>query len=303
MEDRTQAELEALSAYLDGELPDKQRIDLEARLLENDDLQAAFDRLRWTRALLRNTPRLIRKRSFTLTPEMAAAHAKPTGLFPTMRLVSALATILFVIVVGGDLAANLVLTGMRASNDMESIAAAPEMMEMESLAEETLPAAAADTAIEEPVEDEAVSAEGDDGEAFDGDTAEDIQDDTAGEPDAEMAPPQGTPAPPVGMAQGGEEPEKQFTPGAGGADESPVEATAILPATDEADIQAQEAERAAEIPEEGQLIEPLLIEPEAEEVIETQPVNYLLIFLRIAEVLLGVTAVGAGIWAWLLRRS
>jgi hypothetical protein len=98
---------EALSAYLDGQLAPNERARLEKRLQGSHDLRTALEELRRTRAVLRSQPRLRAPRSFALTPEMVGRHAarpRPAGgLFPVFRLASALAGVLFVVVLLADL--------------------------------------------------------------------------------------------------------------------------------------------------------------------------------------------------------
>lgn len=98
---------EAISAYLDGQLSSKERVRLEDRLRSSTELRTALQEIRRTRAMLRSQPRLRAPRNFTLSPEMVgrqASAAAPVGrLFPAMRLASALASFLFVLVLLGDL--------------------------------------------------------------------------------------------------------------------------------------------------------------------------------------------------------
>ena len=95
-------DLEALSAYLDGQSSGRQLRKLEARLNEDDDLKAALAALRRTRGALRELPQMRAPRQFTLTPEMAGQQTRTSSLYPTMRLVSALSTMLLVVVILGD---------------------------------------------------------------------------------------------------------------------------------------------------------------------------------------------------------
>jgi hypothetical protein len=97
---------EALSAYLDGQLPPKELQNLEARLETRADLRAALEELRRTRTVLRARLSMRAPRNFTLTPEMAGLRARSrpfAGLFPAMRLASVLSSFLFVLVVMGEL--------------------------------------------------------------------------------------------------------------------------------------------------------------------------------------------------------
>jgi hypothetical protein len=97
---------ETLSAYLDGELSPKDRRLLEAKLRTRGDLRVALEDLRRTRTIVRSHLPMRAPRNFTLTPEMAGISARKGsagGLFPTLRLVSALASFLFSVVLAGDL--------------------------------------------------------------------------------------------------------------------------------------------------------------------------------------------------------
>jgi hypothetical protein len=99
-------EWEAISAYLDKQLSEKERVRLEARLKTSPELQFALEEMRQTRALLRSQPRLKAPRNFTLTPEMVGRKAKArpeprSYLF--FRFASAMATMLLVFVLLGDL--------------------------------------------------------------------------------------------------------------------------------------------------------------------------------------------------------
>lgn len=61
-------ELDLLSTYLDGALPDSEHAALEARLVAEPALRAALDELRWTVQLVRATPQLAPPHNFTLDP-------------------------------------------------------------------------------------------------------------------------------------------------------------------------------------------------------------------------------------------
>ena len=61
-------DLELLSAYLDGELSDHERISLEQRLSHESDLRTVLDDLRETIAMVRDLPTLKAPRNFTLDP-------------------------------------------------------------------------------------------------------------------------------------------------------------------------------------------------------------------------------------------
>ncbi len=116
-------EWEALSAYLDNQLGSKERTLLEARLDADADLRTALDELRRTRAVLRSQPRLRAPRNFTLTPQMAGARRRSRSLpvtYPMLRLASVLATIFFVLLFAGNLTLRVVAPQSR------TIALAPQ---------------------------------------------------------------------------------------------------------------------------------------------------------------------------------
>ncbi|HSF82534.1 MAG TPA: hypothetical protein VLA49_14965 [Anaerolineales bacterium] len=101
----TRREWEEMSAYLDGLQNPREKARLQKLLQERPDLRAALTDMRNTRMLLRNQPAIRSPRNFTLTPDMVGARqAKPprSGIFQSMRLVSALASAVFVLVVLGD---------------------------------------------------------------------------------------------------------------------------------------------------------------------------------------------------------
>lgn len=158
-------EWEALSAYLDGQLAQKDRQRLEGRLQSNTELRQALEELRRTRALLRSQPKLRAPRNFTLTPEMVGQRAPSRPIpraYPTFRLVSALASVMFVLVLIGDFftAAPAVPTGGAAPVAvMQEIPAEPAAeaagtFNYESQAAEALPQAtnAADLLLAESEE-------------------------------------------------------------------------------------------------------------------------------------------------------
>lgn len=64
----------AASAYLDGELAPAERQQFEADLARNPELAAELESLRETKAVLQAMPEVMPRRSFALTPEMAAAN-------------------------------------------------------------------------------------------------------------------------------------------------------------------------------------------------------------------------------------
>lgn len=96
-------DLELLSAYLDGELSDRERTVLEQRLAHESALQHTFDDLRATVALVRDLPRLKAPRDFRLDP---AVYGHPTPwwqrLFTlgfTLQLAGAIGTVASVVLI------------------------------------------------------------------------------------------------------------------------------------------------------------------------------------------------------------
>lgn len=95
-------DLELLSAYLDGELDQKETVRIEARLKVENDLNSTLQSLALSRDMVRSLPRLKAPRNFTLTAEMAGVQRKKTWLFSTLRLSSAFASLLLILVLMGD---------------------------------------------------------------------------------------------------------------------------------------------------------------------------------------------------------
>jgi hypothetical protein len=92
---------ELLSAYIDGQLSNGKRVQLEARLDVNPDLRAALDDLTRTRAMLRSLPRLKAPRSFRITPEMVGQR-EPRRLYPFFQLASAISSVMLILVLLTD---------------------------------------------------------------------------------------------------------------------------------------------------------------------------------------------------------
>ncbi|MGQ9832801.1 MAG: hypothetical protein ACUVRJ_03225 [Candidatus Villigracilaceae bacterium] len=90
-------DVEKISAYLDGQLPEAEKRRLTARLESDPQLAAVAEDLRQARALLRQTPRRGVPRNFVLTPHMAGIKPPVPRIIPLMRLASGLAAILFFI--------------------------------------------------------------------------------------------------------------------------------------------------------------------------------------------------------------
>jgi anti-sigma factor RsiW len=150
----TSRDLEILSIYLDGQLTDSERTNLESRLQVETDLQMALQEMSRTRAVLRATPVLRAPRNYTLKPEMVKVRRQTQHLYPFLRLASALASILFVLAFVGDLIFQgapvqapvaVVQQGVTLEAEALEEAAATEQMLMQSKAP---PVPAAEPALE-----------------------------------------------------------------------------------------------------------------------------------------------------------
>ncbi len=95
-------DLDLLSAYLDQQLSPRQQAQIETRLKTDPILHGVYAELRRTRAVLRSAPRLRAPRRFTLTPTMVKARPG-MRIYPALGFASALASLMFILVVVGDL--------------------------------------------------------------------------------------------------------------------------------------------------------------------------------------------------------
>jgi hypothetical protein len=125
-EQLTPKEWQMLSAYLDGQLGQRERRVLEAQLNTNSDLRQGLEEMRRTRLLLRSAPRRKAPRNFTVSRAMADQY-RPARLpawkaYPAFRLASALASILLIVTFLGDfaLATRLKSAAPAASTMMEA---------------------------------------------------------------------------------------------------------------------------------------------------------------------------------------
>ena len=113
-------DLKSLSLFLDGQLSPTERQRQERRLQGNQALSQALNEMRQTRTLLRSMPKRRAPHNFTLSPQMIEVRGRKP-IFPVMGFVSALASILFVLVLAGD------LTGLFTSST-KSVALQPMPM-------------------------------------------------------------------------------------------------------------------------------------------------------------------------------
>lgn len=107
----SERDYEVLSAYVDGQLDERDRKTLEARLADDRELRHTLKALRQDKLLLQKLPALRAPRNFTLTAAQAAAirPRRKRGFFSfsafsAMRVVTGVASLLFVTLLGLDLA-------------------------------------------------------------------------------------------------------------------------------------------------------------------------------------------------------
>jgi hypothetical protein len=134
--DRVDQEL--LSAYLDNQLSIAERGALERRLQDDRQLQAELQELRTVKLLLQELQPVAPPRSFTLDPQAARPRGLP--IFGWLRLSSALATLLLMLMFGVEF--------IRSGSVPAATAPAPSAMELPSARESATeaPAAAAQEA-------------------------------------------------------------------------------------------------------------------------------------------------------------
>lgn len=255
---------ELLSAYLDDHIPPQERSRLENRMRAEEPLRSALGELRRTRAILRRQPRLRAPRSFTLTPQMA-------GLRPGVRSQPSAYPVLRLASVLSAIFFLIVFVGDLAASRLQPavVAQAPQL----------------------------IAPPGMGGGGGGGGFGEAV----TPELDALSVETQEVEAPVAKEVAPGPQPTE-----AGVMEEPQLELA--LPATDTA-VEAQPLpdERAIATPEREEGIGG----GEAEDILPTQPVGEqepaaLLVrspLLKILQVLLALLAIGAGLAAFLLRRS
>ena len=100
-------DVEQLSASLDGQLSQVEKTRLEGRIQSDPVLAASLADLRQARLILRRTPKRRSPRNFTLTPKMAGIRPPLPRLVPALSWASAVAMLLFVFTLGGNLLGQL----------------------------------------------------------------------------------------------------------------------------------------------------------------------------------------------------
>ena len=132
---------ENLSAYLDGQLSNSEKLRLEARMLANPELRSVLDEMSRTRALLRSAPRRRAPRNFTLSPAQAGLRAKPRSFFdffPVLSFTSALAilALVFSLMLGPGGTPLSPVPELAAPAPLAQDAAAPEAAQQEQRPQE-----------------------------------------------------------------------------------------------------------------------------------------------------------------------
>jgi hypothetical protein len=145
-------DFELLSAYLDQELNPKEQAHVEARLHSDPQLRTILGELHQNRAALRSLPRLRAPRNFTLTPEIAGI--KPNKrTYPVFGLVSAISSLVLILVLVGDFLINPAMTTVQPPAEMPlNVAASSESAEvMDTLVEKAIEDIPSTQLVEEPM--------------------------------------------------------------------------------------------------------------------------------------------------------
>lgn len=95
-------QLEQLSAFLDGQLSETEKRQVESRLSSEPELREQYEGLRKTKLLFSRIPRVPAPRSFALTPEMVKVRQKKQPLTTTLRWATSVAAILLVVMFGAE---------------------------------------------------------------------------------------------------------------------------------------------------------------------------------------------------------
>lgn len=151
-------DLEQLSAYIDGELNEKDARQVEERIAQDATFGIALQELKNTRKLVSELPTVRPPRNFTLSPEMAGIR-RGLNLFPIFRFATVIATAAFAVLVGADVL--LLRSGgfLAYGPEPARMIAADEAIGAVAVQEE------AESMLEAPVEDAVIGTESD-GEAI-----------------------------------------------------------------------------------------------------------------------------------------
>lgn len=316
---------ESLSAYMDGELSPADRARVEEHLQRCKSCTQNLRTLQHTVRLVRELPAMSAPRSFAVRPAVTRARpvrAAPSWGYGVLKGATAIAALLLMLLIGGDLAWHVVgtpLTPMAPAAQAPEVAWAPSpepSVAPSAAEEETMLGQAKET---EPSDlEQMVPAPGEPTQPADGYTA----------PPAEVSPPAKLEATapagtPTSGAQPTEIPEEEGAPlGAGGAEptpsaesappataERPVEGPSMLatPAPPETDRQRAAVAPGSPTPE----IVAMAEEATRDEAQQTAARQLAMVFalspLRLAElmvlVVLVVLAAATALTAWLRRRA
>ncbi len=168
----TTQDFDRLSAYLDDQLPARDRAALEARLAAEPELRSSLNDLRLTVRALRALPHVKAPRNFTLTPAQAkgASFSAPRRgpLFPVLRFATAMSALALAVVLVGDLGGGFLAASVRqdatAGGEVE-VALAPPTETVEEMA---VPAEAPAPSETPAAEMDAMVGEGEAGAADEG---------------------------------------------------------------------------------------------------------------------------------------
>lgn len=103
MKTTTFRDSEQISAFLDNELSQAEKTRLELRISTEPELAVHLEELRQVRTFLRGTPLRRVPRNFTLTRHMAGVRPPVPRSVPAFSWASAIALLLFVFTLGGNL--------------------------------------------------------------------------------------------------------------------------------------------------------------------------------------------------------
>jgi len=264
-------DLVQLSAFLDGELSQREKIQLENRMKTNPDLQAALNEFKISKLVLSTTPRIRVPRNFTLSPaQVGVKTIKP--VYRQYSLAAAVMSFAFIGILIFDIGGSFLRGGF-----------APAMAPM---SEEIMLDAAAESAVEGLAEPDLLAVD------------PESEMDRAAE-EAEGSPPEEFPVPAAEETEVmiGEEvasaPETKATSG----EESEDELAEAELNNDQAQEYQEEPPIVAEMPPQQTQIVTYADEPTKWE-IQRKPVSP----LRILEIIFGLGMIGFGGAAWVLKR-
>jgi anti-sigma factor RsiW len=149
-------ELELLSAYLDNQLGPAERARLEYRLAQEPKLKATLDDLRSVKTTLTALPKVKPPRNFTLTLKqleargLAAPARPPIRLFALVNVATALAAVLFAVLITADLGGsfNLATPAEAPAAQVESL----QVAEAPAAEAQAVESASADAALKSTTE-------------------------------------------------------------------------------------------------------------------------------------------------------